>query len=118
MAIRFTQFMFPDGTPRMRTLEASHEVEGLAQELIEAGWVFEVECHPDTQVVSGDCCDDEQQLGMFSEQNGPGVPPAVEAMVLEAWATWVQRGKPRAKNPGGGSRFPNALAREAREQGE
>lgn len=96
MAIQFTQFMFPDGERKPMPFDADETTEGMARELSEAGWQFEIECHPDTQMVHGDCCNDAGQLALFLVPNGPEVPPAIMAMVKEAWGRWVALGKPRA----------------------
>lgn len=100
MAILFTQFMFPNGERKPMPFEgADADTELLAEELRAAGWRFEIECHPGTQMVHADCCNEEGQLALILERNGPAVPPAIEAMIKQAWARWVALGKPRADNP-------------------
>lgn len=118
MAIRFTQFLYPDGRKQPQTFDASPEVEALALELQAAGWEFEIECHPRTSRVLADCCDSEEQLAQVTALNGPDVPGAIDGLVKRAWAEWVERGRPQAKNPNGGSRGASGSALKVQEQWE
>jgi flagellar motor protein MotB len=96
----FTQFMFPNGERRDRDIDMDDATEKVAEELGQAGWRFEIECFPDTQLVHGDCCNEDGQLASFVVPNGPQVPVAIAEMVTAAWALWVAKGKPEASTPG------------------
>lgn len=92
--------MFPDGERRDRDIGMDPSTESMAEELRGAGWQFEIECFPDTQLVHGDCCNEDGQLASFAVQNGPAVPDAIVEMVAFAWGLWVAKGKPEASAPG------------------
>lgn len=93
--VKFTQFLFPDRQRKETTLEGvSEQVAAHARELQEAGWRFECECHPRTQIVYADVCCAEGTLENMMEPNGPKVPPAIEAMVERAWTRWTEAGRP------------------------
>lgn len=95
--MKFTQFLFPNRTRKEQTIDGLGVLtEQYASELVAAGWRFEIECHPDTQMVHGDCCNDEGQLALFLVPNGPDVPDAIEVMVSAAHTRWVLAGKPQA----------------------
>jgi len=94
--MNFTQYVFPNGRRKPEFIQRPEPIEKLAQELIDAGWTFEIECFPDTQVVNMDCCDADEALAMRCCRNGPAVPGMVDEMVTVAHAEWVRRGKPRA----------------------
>lgn len=95
----FTQYMFPNGRKVPEFIERPEPIEKLADELMDAGWSFEIECFPDTQVVHMDCCNDDGQLAVQVCKNGPDVPPTVDKMVTAAHAEWIRRGKPKASDP-------------------
>ncbi|KKN81423.1 hypothetical protein LCGC14_0320360 [marine sediment metagenome] len=97
--MKFTQFTFPHGGRSAEFIDMADDVEALAAELTEAGWDFEIECHPERQTVNMDCCDIEKPIAARSCQNGPDVPVKVEELVREAHANWIERGKPRARTP-------------------
>lgn len=94
--MKFTQFVFPAGRQREEHINMAPDIEALAAELAAAGWRFEIECHPDTQMVNMDCCDDEEPIAVELVANGPGVPAAVEKLVRDAHAAWIASGKPAA----------------------
>lgn len=94
--MNFTQYMFPDGKRRPSSIETTPEVEQLASELVKAGWQFEIECHPDTQLIHMDCCDEDRPLTSEVVPNGPQVPIAVQKLVRDAHAIWLAEGKPEA----------------------
>jgi hypothetical protein len=94
--VQLTQFIYPNGQPKPVEFEASEGSERMAAELTAVGWRFECECNPRTQAVMLDCCDADGQLACKLVPNGPDVPPALEALVAEAWAEWVKRGRPAA----------------------
>jgi hypothetical protein len=87
LLMRFTQFMFPRGTPKEEFIEMLAEIEKLASDLSDAGWSFEIECFPDTQLVHADCCDEEEPIADASCQNGPEVPVMIERLVRSAHAS-------------------------------
>lgn len=94
--MKFTQFVFPNGRRRPEIIDMPEEIEKLAGELRDAGWSFEIECFPETQLVHMDCCDEFNCLSMQVCRNGPAVPVKVKQLVQEAHAAWVECGKPLA----------------------
>lgn len=94
--MKFTQFMFPDGRRNAESIDRPPEIERLADELMAAGWSFEIECHPDTQLVHMDCCDDDRAISNRICRNGPQVPVKVDELVTEAHGAWVNEGRPAA----------------------
>lgn len=96
MSIPFTQFLLPYGERRPRTFDASPEVEALADQLIAAGYRFECEILRTGQV-NLDCCGPalggdtgDAPLAMEICDNGPPVVGAVERVVREAHAAWME----------------------------
>lgn len=94
--MNFVQFMFPDGRRKPNVIDMPEDIEALARELRDAGWSFEIECFPDTQLVHADCCDEDEPIADDSCPNGPEVPTMIVALVRRAHAEWVERGRPRA----------------------
>lgn len=94
--MRFTQFIFPNGRRQDAFIDMPPETEAKALELERAGWAFEIECHPDTQIVHMDCCDPDEALANRLCRNGPDVPVKVGELVNAAHGTWVARGMPKA----------------------
>lgn len=92
-----TQFLFPKGRRVPVEIDMPPDVEALAEELRKAGWSFETECFPDTQIVHYDCCDDDDVLADDLCPNGPKVPEMVERLVRKAHERWVVLGRPAAK---------------------
>lgn len=84
--MRFVQYLFPDGRKREEVIEMPPEIERKAQALEAAGWQFEIECFPDTQMVHMDCSNEERVLANRVVRNGPQVPIKVEELVNEAAA--------------------------------
>jgi len=97
--MRFTQFLFPNGRKKPNDIVMPEETERLAGELQGAGYSFEIEVFPDTQVVSMDCCDLEGQLASEACPNGPDVPVAVEKLVRRAHQRWKQEGGKPSSSP-------------------
>lgn len=95
--MRFTQFLFPNGRRHEESINMPPEIESKAAELERAGWSFEIECHPDTQVVYMDCCDPDEALANRLCRNGPDVPVKVEELVNEAHRNWIARGQPKGE---------------------
>jgi hypothetical protein len=96
MRMEFTQFMFPDGRRKPNSIKMPEDVEALAHDLEGAGWRFEIECFPDSQVVHADCCDAEEPLASGVCPNGEQVPIMIEAMVREAHGLWVKADRKKA----------------------
>lgn len=90
--MRFTQFMFPHGRRQPVIIDMPPGIETKATELELAGWRFEIECFPDTQLINMDCCNNEEQLANRVCQNGPDVPVMVVELVEEAHKRWTERG--------------------------
>ncbi len=89
--MKFTQFLFPNGTRKEVTIDMPEEVEFLADALIEAGWRLEIECFPDRQIVNMDVSNDDEQLASHICKNGPEVPVAVEKLIRVAHERWTAR---------------------------
>jgi hypothetical protein len=83
--MKFTQFVFPHGRKKAVFIDMPHEIESMAERIVAAGFNFEIECFPDTQIVNMDCCNDDKQLACEVTQNGPDVPKAVERLVKSAF---------------------------------
>lgn len=92
----FVQFLFPDARRKYNQIDMPAEIEALASELRDAGWSFEIECFPDTQLVHADCCDEEEPIADEHCQNGPEVPKMIERLVRSAHNEWKRLGKPKA----------------------
>jgi hypothetical protein len=103
--VHFTQFLFPNGRRAPVEIDMPPEVEAKAEELRKAGWSFETECFPDTQIVHADCCDDDDVLADEVCSNGPDVLVMVERLVRKAHERWTVLGRPAAK----GSRAVRAV---------
>lgn len=82
--MKFIQYIFPDGRAKDVTIPMTPDVEHKAEALWAAGWRFEIECFPDTQMVHMDCCNDDRVLANRVVLNGPRVPGQVEELVNEA----------------------------------
>jgi hypothetical protein len=91
--MNFIQFLFPDGRIKAESIDMPPEIEALAKELNDAGWCFEIECFPGSQLVHADCCDDEESLAEEQELNGPRIPEMVERLVRDAHTEWIKRGR-------------------------
>jgi hypothetical protein len=94
--MRFIQFKFPNGRRVEEAIERSPEIEQQACDLWDAGWSFEIECNPDTQIVHMDCCDEDRVLANRVCRNGPQVPVKVDELVEEAHTVWLTENKPKA----------------------
>lgn len=91
--MRFTQFLFPDGRQKPITIDGlDPAVEVLADQLERGGCAFEIECFPDTQLVSAEIRLDEETLAMECVPNGLEVPPAIEKLARDAHAMWLSLG--------------------------
>jgi len=92
MAIPFTQYLRPDGRETLITIERSLEIENVARRLIALGCRFEAEVlrtnHLSLEALGPKDEDgDPTTLAMEIVPNGPGVPDAVDRLVLEAAAS-------------------------------
>lgn len=94
----FTQFMFPNGRRQEISRPMPADIESMADELVAAGWQFEIECNPETQKVHMDCSDDESPLESRIVDNGPTVPDTVADLVRKSHERWVKIGRPRANH--------------------
>ncbi len=92
----FTQFIFPNGTPKTQTVDVPDEIEKLAAELTAVGWQFEIECNPRSNLVHMDCCDIDEQLASSICTNDKQVTIKVLELVREAHEHWIARDKPNA----------------------
>jgi uncharacterized protein (DUF849 family) len=89
--LRFTQFLFPNGERKSVMTEVPADIERMAEEVVAAGFRFEIECHPETQLIHMDCCDDDEVLTAHVCLNGPEVPSHVRKLVTEAHAIVTAR---------------------------
>jgi hypothetical protein len=82
MAIPFTQYLRPDGRRAQVEIDMPEEIERKAQQIIAAGYVFEVE-HLTTGHASLTIADPSKGEDVAIEvvPNGPAVPDAVERLV-------------------------------------
>jgi hypothetical protein len=90
--IPFTQFLLPDGRRTEVRIERPMDVAGKAQELIRAGFRFEIELLRNG-MVSMDCShpdvvDEEGPIASAVCRNGPEVPASVDKVVEGAWERW------------------------------
>lgn len=98
MAVRFTQFLRPDGRRQPIEIDGlAPAVESMANELAAAGWRLEIEVLR-TGHVHADVCNAEGQLSSLIEENGPKLPGAIETMLREAHALWVKHGRVPAEH--------------------
>lgn len=85
MSIPFTQYLRPYGRKVAVSIEMEPEVEAKAQQIIDAGFVFEIE-QLSTGQVSATIADprtDEDVKYASIVPNGPRVPEAIKLMILE-----------------------------------
>jgi len=88
MGIPFTQYLRPHGKQRSMSADGQPpEIEAKAKELIDAGYVFEVE-ELTTGIISMDCNKGDVVLAHELSQNGPPVVPAVTRLVETAYEQW------------------------------
>lgn len=81
----FTQYLFPNGRRKENEIAMPPDIEQMALEVEKAGWRFEIEVFPDTQIVHMDCCNEDRTLSNRLCKNGPDVPKMVEELVREAY---------------------------------
>lgn len=98
MSIPFTQFLRPNGRKRVETIERPAEIEAIAEQLQQAGVVFEIE-ELQNGVVSMEAVrptggdDDPEVLASELCRNGPEVPRMVDKLVKEAAASLAAQRK-------------------------
>ena len=83
MSIPFTRYVRPDGDPRPGSFDVPEPVERMAERLIEAGVLFDVEVLQTGEVSMTAMLDDEC-LAIKVVPNRVGVALAVEHLVLAA----------------------------------
>lgn len=85
MSIPFTQYLLPNGRQRPASLNTHATIEIQAYELIDAGYVFEVEMLSNG-VIHMDCHQpgDELPISLQLCDNGPQVLEAVQNLVLDS----------------------------------
>lgn len=85
MSIPFTQYLRPNGRREAVTIDMHTTIEEQAQELISAGYVFEIE-ELMNRVIHMDCSRPQDAMPVALElcENGPPVVQAVQDLVLEA----------------------------------
>ncbi len=91
MAVRFTQYLRPDGQRKKITLQVPDHVGEQAARVVAAGYHFDAEVLQDEKTVSFTCEPDEpdedgddQPISMELAKNGPGVGEAIHRLVAEA----------------------------------
>lgn len=87
--MKFTQFIFPHGRKEEISIEVAPDIEKMAQELVAAGYAFEIECqtaftYPGA-IVYMDCCNAQVELANEACENGPRVPEKVVSLVKKAY---------------------------------
>lgn len=95
MAVKFMQFLLPNGERKPVEIDVGEPFQGLADELTAAGWKFEVE-KLRTGHIHGDCSNEDGPLANFIVMNGPGVLTAVRTLISDSYAAWEKGGKVRA----------------------
>lgn len=82
--IQFTQYLRPNGRPRLVTITLDEEAEDKARRIRAAGFVFEIE-ELTNGMVSATIADPEQDEDLvFSiTANGPEVPVGLRKMIME-----------------------------------
>ena len=80
--IPFTQYLMPDGRKEEVKIARSAGVAKKAQEIISAGYALECEMLSDYSTISLTICDDKEDLDIELCKNGPGIPEAVDNMIL------------------------------------
>ena len=93
MAIPFTQYFLPNGRQEQVVIDMDPETEKLAQELIAAGFHFDIETLT-TGMISMTCEKDEDMVAIKLASNGPAVVTAVEDLVRDAYEAHKQGWKP------------------------
>lgn len=82
LPISFTQYMRPNGRPEKVVIHRPNEIADKALRIVEAGFSLECEVLM-TGDVSLTITDSEYgNLAIEVVRNGPGVPPAVDRMIL------------------------------------
>lgn len=88
MAVKFTQFLFPNGERRPMEIDLPDDIEDMASTLRENGFLFEIENRDgriwasilnnrvEEQVVDGYCF------------NGPEVPEMIKKIIREAYTRY------------------------------
>lgn len=88
MAIKFTQYLRPNGRTKVIEIERPSEIEALAQGLLKQGYVFEIEELQTGEVsmsIEDHSKEDPEVIAMEICPNGPEVPNAVDKMIREAY---------------------------------
>lgn len=85
MAIKFTQYLRPNGKKVSAEIDMPEDIESMARRLSSAGYKFEIE-ELSTGVVHMDCSADGAEGPVAIElcENGPPVVFAVERLVRES----------------------------------
>lgn len=87
MAIQFKQYIRPDGFTKSVSIDRPAEIEEKAAMLVASGYVFEAEVLTTGEVsltIEYDFDDESPFVTMEVVPNGPGVPDAVDRLVLSA----------------------------------
>jgi hypothetical protein len=91
MTIQATQYLRPDGRKVIVSIERSPEIETLADELIGAGFEFELEQIGDMVHMEVLHPEDETAIAGLLVRNDSKIPAAVDSLVTRAHARWVLR---------------------------
>ena len=81
--VEFTQYLMPDGRQNIVWIKRSKKVIAKAKEIINAGFRFECEMLSDYNRISLTICDQEEDFATEIVLNGPGVPDAVDRLIME-----------------------------------
>lgn len=89
--IEFTQYLKPDGRRSRIEIPRPEEIEAMAEDLLESGFVFEAEVLNDDRTISLTVSDPfkEEDVAIVVVENGPKVPAAVDELVRDAHRKWM-----------------------------
>ncbi len=91
MAVKFTQYILPDGTKKPVEIDLGPEIETLANDIIQAGFVFEIEILSNG-MVSATISDDEADHAHSITPNGPQVPEGIISMIRKFHDAQIKNG--------------------------
>jgi hypothetical protein len=86
MTIPFTQYLRPDGRKRAVEIDRSPEIEAMANEFLAEGGYFECEELRTGHASLTACHPDSDEVAIELVMNGPGVPEAIDRLVIKARA--------------------------------
>ncbi len=85
MTIPFTQYLMPDGRKSLQLIDMDEETENKAQEILDAGYAFEMEMLRDYKTCSFSIFDPRRDCDVAMEiaVNGPPVLVAIKKLIMD-----------------------------------